>query len=620
MSIDAGERRLAAILAADVVGYARQLGTDEAGTLARLRRMRQHLVDPLIASHRGRIFKTMGDGLLAEFPSAVLALRCAIAIQAGLSEGAGDAPLPEGPPIRLRIGLHQGDVIVDDGDLLGDGVNVASRLEALAPPGGICISGRVYEDAAGKIALRVEDLGEQTLKHIARPMRVYRIAPSESAAGFVEGEPPLATVPRPPDRPSIAVLPFSDPAGDPEQRYYSDGITEDIITELSRFRELFVIGPNSSFACEPFAADTDRVARELGVRYVLEGSVRRADRRLRITAKLTDVRQGEQIWSDRHAGTVDDILEVQEEIAARIVASIVPEIRYAEQDRAERLPVGDVHAYDLALRAHAAISRGVAASDPALLSEGIAAAQRAIALDPSCRRAYFALAFGYCRRGAMGYFGPEARSDYDAADTAAMRLRALDRSNHLAYAILGHIAMRRLRHQEALANLRQAHQLNPNDVTTLRWLSWEESNFGLADKAREHAELSIRLSPRDRFIDFSYWVWALACYVGADHVGCIANARRAIALNRQFSGHYLLLAAGLAEAGEVREARIVANEIARMAPGLLQTRLAGTTYFVAPELNARYRLALEIAAGLRDPANLVMPGSSPTSPGASLLH
>jgi tetratricopeptide (TPR) repeat protein len=180
--------------------------------------------------------------------------------------------------------------------------------------------------------------------------------------------------------------------------------------------------------------------------------------------------------------------------------------------------------------------------------------------------------------------------------------------------------MRRLRHQEALANLRQAHRLNPNDVTTLRWLSWEESNFGLADEAREHAELSIRLSPRDRFIDFSYWAWALACYVGADHAGCVANARRAIALNRQFSGHYLLLAAGLAEAGEVREARVVAGEIARMAPGLLQTRLAGTTYFVAPDLAARYRLALEIAAGLRDPANLVMPESGATSPGASLLH
>jgi len=616
VSIEAGERRLAAILAADVVGYARQLGTDEAGTLARLRRMRQQLVDPLIASHRGRVFKTMGDGLLAEFPSAVLALRCAIAIQAGLSE----APAEEAQPIRLRIGLHQGDVIVEDGDLLGDGVNVASRLEALAPPGGICISGRVYEDAAGKITLRVEDLGEQTLKHIARPMRVYRIAAPESTVGFVESDPPAAVAPRPRDRPSIAVLPFSDASGDPEQRYYSDGITEDITTELSRFRELFVIGPNSSFACEPFAADTDRVGRELGVRYVLEGSVRRAGSRLRITAKLTDVRQGEQIWADRHTGALDDILEVQEEIAARIVASIVPEIRYAEQDRAERLPVADVHAYDLALRAHAAISRGVAASDAALLSEGIATAQQAIGLDPACRRAYFALAFGLCRRGAMGYFGPEARSDYDAADGAAMRLRALDPSNHLAYAILGHIAMRRLRHQEALANLRQAHRLNPNDVTTLRWLSWEESNFGLADKAREHAELSIKLSPRDRLIDFSYWASALACYVGADHAGCIANARRAIALNRQFSGHYLLLAAGLAEAGEVREARAVASEIARMAPGLLQTRLSGTTYFVAEELNARYRLALEIAAGLRDPANIVMPEAGATSPGASLLH
>lgn len=614
VSSGAGERRLAAILAADVVGYVRQMGADEAGTLARLRQMRRDILDPLIAAHRGRMFKTMGDALFVEFPSTVLALQCALAMQAGLSaanEAAGD-----GPRISLRIGLHQGEVLLEDGDLLGDGVNIASRLESLAPPGGICISARVFEDAGGKIEMRAEDIGEQMLKNIARPVHVYRILP----AGRVSvPEEVVRAENRPRDRPSIAVLPFIEAGAEAGQRYFSDGITEDIITELSRFRELFVIGRNSSFACEPFAADIERVARELGVRYVLEGSVRRAGGRLRISAKLIDVDQGEQIWADRHSGSLDDLLDLQEEIAARIAASIVPEIGYAEQARAVRSGMADITAYDMALQAHAIISRGVAASNIAMLSEGITLAEQAIGTDPACRRAWYALAFGLCRRGAMGYFGSAAQADYDAADAAAMRLRELDPSNHLAYAILGHIAMRRLRHQESLANLRQANELNPNDVTTLRWLSWEESNFSLAEEARAHAELSIRLSPRDRFIDFSYWAWALACYVGLDHAGAIEHARRAIGLNRQFTGHYLLLAAGLAETGEIQEARRVAADIARLAPGLLQSRLAGTTYFVSRELTERYRRALQIAAGSGGMSGLPFP-SSGAAHGAGLIH
>jgi tetratricopeptide (TPR) repeat protein len=263
--------------------------------------------------------------------------------------------------------------------------------------------------------------------------------------------------------------------------------------------------------------------------------------------------------------------------------------------------------------------RGVAAADTALMSDGIATAKRAIAMDPNCRRGYYSLALGYCRRGAMAYFSREAQADYDRANAAAERLHELDPSNHLAYAILGHIAMRRLRHEDSLANLRQAHELNPNDVTTLRWLSWEESNFGLADEARKHAELSVRLSPRDRFIDFSYWAWALACYVAGDHAACIAHARRAIALNRHFTGHHPLLAAALAEAGEITEARAVAAELAEAAPGLLESRLAGQSYFTSHDLAERYRCALEIAAGLRGDRVPILPAKE-LGPRSGLLH
>jgi len=409
--------------------------------------------------------------------------------------------------------------------------------------------------------------------------------------------------------PAIAVLPFDNLSGDPEQRYLSDGITEDIITELSCFRDLFVIGRGSSFACEAFAGDVKRVARELGVQYVLEGSVRRAGNRLRITVRLVEGVSGEQIWADRHDGALDDVLDLQEKIARHTVGSIAPEIHFAEQRRAERLPRSDAQAYDLALKASALISHGVATGEAEPISEGIALANRAVALDPLCPRAYYAIAWGHCRRGAMRFIGLDAESDFAAADAAAMRLRELDVRNHAAYAILGHIAMRRLRHDEALASLRQAHDLNPNDVTTLRWLSWEESNFGLADDARRHAELSLRLSPRDRSIDIGYWAVALAAFVAGDHTSCIDNARRAVALNRRFAGHYILLAACLAEVGEMTEAQEAISAIKTLAPGLIESRLSGRTYFVALALAERYLSALRRAAN--EPMPPIPPAASP---------
>jgi DNA-binding CsgD family transcriptional regulator len=307
---------------------------------------------------------------------------------------------------------------------------------------------------------------------------------------------------------------------------------------------------------------------------------------------------GEQIWADRFDGTVGDVLDIQEEIARRVVGSIAPEIHFAEQRRVEHLPPGDVQAYELALKAAALIGRGVADEDEGAISDGIALATRAAALDPHCRRAYHAMAWGYCRRGVMGLFAPRAEADFAAADRAALRLRELDEHHHAAYAILGHVAMRRRRHDEALASLRQAHALNPNDVTTLRWLSWQESNFGMTEAAREHAALSLRLGPRDRAIDIGYWTMALAEYVAEERRSCLENVRRAIAINRGFAGHYILLAACLAEMGATEEAREAVAAAQQMVPGLIESRAAGITYFAVPALAQRYTRALRAAARL----------------------
>jgi TolB-like protein/DNA-binding NarL/FixJ family response regulator len=403
--------------------------------------------------------------------------------------------------------------------------------------------------------------------------------------------------------PSIAVLRFANLSGDSEQRYLSDGIAEDIIVELSCFRDIFVIGRSSSFACEPIAGDVKRVARELGVHYVLEGGVRRSANRLRITVQLIDGTTGDQIWADRHDGQLGDVLELQEEIARRIVSSIAPEIQSAEQRRAERSPLANLPAYDLALKAGALVDRAVVENDEAMISDGIALANQAIALDPGCLRAHYAVAWGYCRRGAMGFFSPKAQDDFAAAQAAALRLRQLDNRNHAAYSILGHLAMRRLQHDEALANLREAHRLNPNDATTLRWLSWEESNLGMADDAQRDAEQSLRLSPRDHRIDLGYWALGLAAYVAGDLASSIEATRRAVALNSEFAGHYILLAATLAEMNEGQEARAAVVKLRQLAPGLIESRLVGSTYFAIPELERRYLRALRAAAGVSEPAD-----------------
>ncbi|MEM7025843.1 MAG: adenylate/guanylate cyclase domain-containing protein [Pseudomonadota bacterium] len=337
------ERRLAAILAADVVGYTRLMGDDEAGTLTRLTDIRQQLIEPLVSQHSGRIVKLMGDGLLVEFASVVDALNCALAWQRGLSEW--EAGKDEKGRLQFRIGLNLGDVIVEDSDLYGDGFNIAARLEGRADPGGICLSDDAYRQVRGKVDVDFEDLGEQGLKNVAEPIRIYRIAiESSDALGPAEPEP---TTPTPTDKPSIAVLPFKNLSRDPEQEYFADGVSEDIIAALSRNRWLLVIARNSTFTYKGEAVDVKQVGQQLGVSYVLDGSVRKVGDRIRISAQLIEAAPGKQIWAERFDRVLEDIFAVQDEVTAAIVAAIAPELGKAEQQRATSKPSERLSAWDV---------------------------------------------------------------------------------------------------------------------------------------------------------------------------------------------------------------------------------------------------------------------------------
>ena len=349
MPTEAVERKLTTILAADVVGYSRLIGDDEEGTLARLGNLRRDLIDPQIEAHQGRIVKTTGDGILAEFASVVGAVRCAVALQRAMA--AREAPLPEDRRIIFRVGINLGDIVVEDGDIFGDGVNIAARLEGIADPGGICLSASAHEQVRGKIDVEFADLGDQSLKNIARPIRAYRIV-------LETPMPPQPAALPLPDKPSIAVLPFQNISGDPEQEYFADGMVEEIITALSRIRWLFVIARNSSFSYKGQSPDVKQVGRELGVRYVLEGSVRKGGNRVRITAQLIDAETGTHLWADRFDGLIEDVFELQDTVALSVAGVIEPALQAAETARSANRPTNDLTAYDLYLRGYATFFLG----------------------------------------------------------------------------------------------------------------------------------------------------------------------------------------------------------------------------------------------------------------------
>jgi adenylate cyclase len=388
----ATQRRLAAILAADVVGFSRLMGEDEAGTLVALKALRQALIDPKITEHNGRIFKTTGDGVLVEFPSVVNAVACAIDIQRAM------AAHTAGKSISLRIGVNLGDVIIDDDDVFGDGVNLAARLEGIAPASGIAISATVRDHLGSRLDLHFEDMGEQTLKNIATPVRAYSVQPVTSTAAHR----PTLTLP---NKPSIAVLPFQNMSGDPEQEYFADGMVEEIITALSRFNSLFVIARNSSFTYKGRAVDVKQVGRELGVRYILEGSVRKAGTRVRITGQLVDTSNGIHIWAERFDGALEDIFDLQDHVTASVVGAIAPKLEQAEIERSMRKPTESLDAYDYFLRGMAGVHKWTRETN----AEALAHLYRAIELDPNFASAYGLAARCYAQRRATGWVTDRAR-------------------------------------------------------------------------------------------------------------------------------------------------------------------------------------------------------------------
>jgi adenylate cyclase len=477
------ERRLAAILAADVAGYSRLMGADEEGTLAALKVLRIELIDPKIAEHHGRIFKTTGDGLLIEFGSVVDALRCAVEVQRGMAGRNDDAPAES--RIEFRIGIHQGDIVVEEGDIFGDGVNVAARLEGLAEPGGICVSARVQEDAAGKLDLGFEDIGDQPLKNIARAVRVYRVRVAGNAA--VRPALPL------PDKPSLAVLPFQNLSGDPEQEYFVDGVVEEIITAIARLPWLFVIARNSSFAYKGKSPDLRQVGRELGVRYVLEGSLRKAGNRVRITGQLIDTTTAAHIWADRFDGALDDIFELQDQVASSVVGAIEPKLRQSEIERAVRKPTESLDAYDLYLRALGRLHKFTEED----LRGAITLLKQALAIDPLYAPAAAMIAF--CRVfQRIQHWGPVAEAEVLEGARLARQAIEVGKDDPDALWMAGY-SMPSLAGDKAAGEsaVDRALLLNPNSAYA--WmarggLSYLQNRPASAIEAYQHA---MRLSPLD---------------------------------------------------------------------------------------------------------------------------
>ncbi len=476
------ERRLAAILAADVVGYSRLMGEDETGTLERLKSLRKELVQPRIAERKGRIVKLMGDGLLAEFPSVVEAVQSAVDIQQGMTRR--EADLPDERRIRLRIGVNLGDIIVEGSDIYGDGVNVAARLEALADPGGICVSGTVFDHVKGKVSLDFWDLGEQQVKNIDQLVQVYGIAldssveVSEAAANSGKGAAGLEL----PDKPSIAVLPFTNMSGDPEQEYFSDGITEDIITELSRFTTLEVVARNSTFVYRDQAVDVSDVGRKLRARYLLEGSLRKAGNRIRLTAQLIDVKTGKHVWADRYDRELADIFAVQDELVHAIVATLAVRLTAADMERSLRKPAQNPAAYDLYLRT-LSLDR---LYDPESAHRARDLAAQAIAVDPGFARAHAMLA-GQIYTCAW-FDGTSAENYTDEALRAAAKAVELDPDDSFCAATLGTVHLIRCDYEQARHYFEMALKSNPHDTWVWADYAWYLMAVGKSEEALERLD------------------------------------------------------------------------------------------------------------------------------------
>jgi len=485
------ERRLAAILAADVVGYSRLMGADEAGTLERLMALRKELVQPKISERGGRIVKLMGDGLLAEFPSIVEAVECAADIQQAMT--GREAEAAEELRIRLRIGVNLGDIIVEGSDLYGDGVNVAARLEALAEPGGVCVSGTVFDHVDGKVGLDFTDLGKQQVKNIDQPVQAYRIV--REGAADPGGAPAAPFTQRdPPDKPSIAVLPFTNMSGDAEQEYFSDGITEDIITELSRFKDLSVVSRNSSFAFKGEATSLRDVGEKLRVDYLVEGSIRKAGNKVRVTAQLIDARSDNHIWAERYDRSLEDIFEVQDDVVRRVASTLVGRLEHERQERTRRQSESQLKAYDLYLRGRELFFNWTKDDN----AKARAFLKAAIEIEPDYAAA-LALSSEVLLRMWLNGWSEDPERDRRESFEAAQRATEIDDQDSRVHTALGLLYIWNRNLDRAKHHFETALKLNPNDTRALIYYSRQAVFDGDIEKGVELCHRALNLNPYAKY-------------------------------------------------------------------------------------------------------------------------
>jgi adenylate cyclase len=539
-------------------------------TLAQLKALRKTLFDPKITDHRGRIVKNTGDGALVEFGSVVDAVRCAVEIQRGMAEQNID--VPQGKRIEFRIGIHVGDIIIEDDDIFGDGVKIAARLEAIAEPGGVCMSNDAYRQVRGKVEIVCDDMGPQSLKNITEPMQAWRVrltgqTPSAGQSGSTANETQALPLP---DKPSIAVLPFQNLSCDPEQEYFADGMVEEIITALSRFKSLFVIARNSSFAYRGKAVDIKQVGRELGVRYVLEGSVRKAAENVRITGQLIETTGGTHLWADRFEGKLTDIFGLQDEVTEKVVAVIEPTLKLSEIKLAARRRPDNLSAYDLYLRALPLFSsmtrRGLV--DCARL------AYRALEIDPQyCAAAILAsgcLAFNVAQGWAI-----DTKSDMSEATRLARLALSVDENDPETLAFLGRIHAYNGDSDTAIEMVDRAVALNPNSATAWSQRSWAYAYSLNSEEAVRSFERTIRLSPLDPMLYDTYTgIGFVLFYLGRFEEAVVA-AKKAARQNQSYSTTYRLLAAALAQLGRSIEAKDAAGRMLELEPDFLISEWVG---------------------------------------------
>jgi TolB-like protein/cytochrome c-type biogenesis protein CcmH/NrfG len=582
------ERRLAAILAADVVGFSRLMGKDEAGTLERLNAIRDKVLKPLIAEHHGRIVKLMGDGLLVEFPSVVDAVICSLAWQKRVAKL--QVEFEEDKQLKFRIGINLGDVIVEGDDIHGDGVNIAARLEELATPGSVSISGTVFDQVESKLEIAFKDMGTQTLKNIDKPIRVYRIPLDAGGVDVDEVAAAKASLLKLPDKPSIAVLAFDNMSNDAEHDYFADGIAEDIITALSKFRWLFVIAHSSTFTFKGKATDVAQIARELGVRYVLQGSVRMSGHHVRITTQLIDASMGVNLWAERYDRELIDVFEVQDEITQTIVGTIEPELYVAEEQRAKRKAPGNLDAWDLVMRARPHLWEITKTGN----EEALTLLNDAVTLDPDYARAHGLLAFAYIIHAWMGWSGIQQNFILLAEEHAlkAVQLDGTDPWGHIVWAVVRGFGRN---HEEAVESANKALYLNPSFAMGYGLLGMILAWGGRTDETIEAFEQATRLSPRDPANMLFLVLPSVAYFAAGRYEESLAWAERSVRERPEFVVGWRMIVASLANLGRVEEAKAALERVKHLHPDFSLTWAEAISPWYRADNRKRFIEGLKLA-------------------------